>query len=29
MWAPIVIQMGRASDYKSFEAFQSSVKDRV
>ena len=29
MWAPVVIQMGRASDYKSFEAFQSSVKDRT
>ncbi len=27
MWAPIVIQMGRAADYKSFEAFQASVKD--
>jgi hypothetical protein len=26
MWAPIVIQMGRAVDYKSFETFQSSVK---
>jgi hypothetical protein len=28
MWAPIVIQMGRAADYKSFEAFQASVKAR-
>ena len=28
MWAPVVIQMGRASDYKSFEAFQASVKAR-
>jgi hypothetical protein len=28
MWAPVVIQMGRASDYKTFEAFQSSVKAR-
>ncbi|MEI6235808.1 MAG: hypothetical protein WCT04_22360 [Planctomycetota bacterium] len=28
MWAPIVIQMGRAADYKSFEAFQTSVKAR-
>ena len=28
MWAPVVIQMGRAADYKSFEAFQSSVKAR-
>ena len=27
MWAPIVIQMGRAADYKSFEAFQKSVKE--
>ena len=27
MWAPIVIQMGRAVDYKSFEAFRASVKD--
>jgi hypothetical protein len=27
MWAPVVIQMGQASDYKSFEAFQASVKD--
>ncbi|MEO6755635.1 MAG: hypothetical protein ABIP85_28020 [Chthoniobacteraceae bacterium] len=27
MWAPIVIQMGRAGDYASFEAFQASVKD--
>jgi hypothetical protein len=27
MWAPIVIQMGRAADYKSFEAFRASVKD--
>jgi len=26
MWAPVIIQMGRAADYKSFEAFQSSVK---
>jgi len=28
MWAPIVIQMGRATDYQSFEAFQTSVKAR-
>jgi hypothetical protein len=28
MWAPIVIQMGRAADYKSFEVFQSLVKTR-
>ena len=28
MWAPIVIQMGRAADYKSFEAFQAAVKQR-
>lgn len=28
LWAPIVIQMGRASDYKSFESFQTSVKAR-
>lgn len=28
MWAPVVIQMGRAADYKSFEAFQSAVKAR-
>ena len=27
MWAPLVIQMGRAADYKSFEAFCTSVKD--
>ena len=27
MWAPVVIQMGRAKDYESFEAFQASVKD--
>lgn len=26
MWAPIVIQMGRAADYKSFEDFQTMVK---
>jgi len=26
MWAPIVIQMGRTEDYKSFEDFQTSVK---
>jgi len=26
-WAPIVIQMGRAKDYDSFEAFQTSVKE--
>jgi len=26
MWAPIVIQMGRAADYGSFESFQASVK---
>ncbi len=28
MWAPIVIQMGRAADHKSFETFQASVKAR-
>jgi len=28
MWAPVVIQMGRAADYKSFEAFCDSVKDK-
>jgi hypothetical protein len=28
LWAPVVIQMGRASDYKTFEAFQASVKAR-
>lgn len=27
MWAPIVIQMGRAADYTSFEDFQAAVKD--
>ena len=27
MWAPVVLQMGRASDYQSFEAFQASVQD--
>ena len=27
MWEPVVIQMGRAADYKSFEAFCNSVKD--
>jgi hypothetical protein len=27
MWAPVVIQMGRAADYKSFEAFCASVKE--
>jgi hypothetical protein len=27
MWAPVVIQMGRAVDYKSFDAFCASVKD--
>ncbi len=26
MWAPIVIQMGRAADYKSIDDFQASVK---
>lgn len=26
MWAPIVIQMGRAADYKSFDDFQTAVK---
>ena len=26
MWAPIVLQMGRAADYKSFEDFQAAVK---
>ena len=28
MWTPVVIQMGRAADYKSFEAFQTSVRAR-
>ena len=28
MWAPDVIQMGRAADYKSFDTFQASVKAR-
>jgi len=28
MWAPVVIQMGRSADYKSFEAFCNSVKSR-
>jgi hypothetical protein len=27
MWAPVVLQMGRARDYDSFEAFQKSVKE--
>lgn len=27
MWTPAVIQMGRAKDYGSFEAFQQSVKE--
>ena len=27
MWAPLVIQMARAVDYKSFEAFCAAVKD--
>ncbi|MFK7849797.1 MAG: hypothetical protein AB8D78_02365 [Akkermansiaceae bacterium] len=27
MWAPVVIQMGRAADYNGFEAFQNSVKE--
>ena len=27
MWAPVVIQMGQACDYLSFEAFQASVKE--
>jgi len=27
MWSPVVIQMGRAKDYDSFEAFQTSVKE--
>lgn len=27
MWGPIVIQMGRAADYKSFEDFRASVKN--
>ncbi len=27
MWAPVVIQMGRAADYESFAAFQQSVKE--
>ena len=27
MWAPIVIQMGRAKDYESFDAFKASVKN--
>jgi len=26
MWAPVVIQMGRAADYQSFEAFCAAVK---
>lgn len=26
MWAPVVIQMGRAADYKSFEDFCAAVK---
>ena len=26
MWAPVVIQMGRAADYKSFEEFCAAVK---
>ncbi|MFK7849802.1 MAG: hypothetical protein AB8D78_02390 [Akkermansiaceae bacterium] len=26
MWAPVILQMGRAKDYASFEAFQNSVK---
>jgi len=26
LWAPVIVQMGQASDYKSFTAFQSSVK---
>jgi hypothetical protein len=30
MWAPIVIQMGRAADYKSFDDFRAAVKgDRL
>ena len=29
MWAPVVIQMGRAKDYASFEAFQKSVKENA
>jgi len=29
MWAPIVIQMGRAADYASFDAFQAAVKART
>lgn len=28
MWAPVIIQMGRKADYKSFEAFCDSVKSR-
>jgi hypothetical protein len=28
MWAPVVIQMGRKADYKSFEDFCNSVKSR-
>jgi hypothetical protein len=27
MWAPVLIQMGRAADYASFEAFQASAND--
>jgi hypothetical protein len=27
MWVPVVIQMGRAAGYKSFEGFQASVKE--
>jgi hypothetical protein len=26
MWAPVVIQMGRAADHKSFDAFRAAVK---
>lgn len=26
MWAPVVIQMGRAADFKGFEDFCASVK---
>jgi hypothetical protein len=27
MWAPVIIQMGRAADHEGFEAFHASVKD--
>jgi hypothetical protein len=28
LWSPVIIQMGRTADYKSFAAFQASVKAR-